>query len=229
MRKNSVFWGMLGLSAALHGLVIIGSGSGFRTPSPVFEKQIVTTLNMMKGGATPKKPVPSTPIEKKIVEKAVEIPPELPVQDPIPDEEIRENHETQVRESGNDEEARESDGTQEYDDTGNTEKQEGETGEGAAITDREYEALLVYIKDFIDKNLVYPPMAQRRNIQGVVALRFEIEGSGVIGAIVTDRSSGSSILDNAAVSLVKKIPPLKNLALNRTLALRVNIEYELTE
>jgi outer membrane biosynthesis protein TonB len=56
-----------------------------------------------------------------------------------------------------------------------------------------------------------------------------IERNGDLAAITADHSSGSSILDNAAVSFIKKIHPLENLALNRTLALNVNIAYELTE
>jgi protein TonB len=224
MKKNSVFWSMLGLSAALHGLVLISAGNAFRAPPPASEDQFVSTIKIVQVATTPQREAPSIPIEEKTVEKAVEIPPELPAQDPIPDEEVREDHETQESESGNNEEALEDDGTQEYDDTGNTEGQEGGT-----ITDREYEALLAYIKNFIDKNLVYPPMARRRSVEGVVGVHFEIERNGGLAAITVDHSSGSSILDNAAVSLIKKIPSLENLALNRTLALRVNIAYELTE
>ena len=41
--------------------------------------------------------------------------------------------------------------------------------------------------------------------------------------------SGSSIPDNAAVSLIKKTSPLKNIRIKRKLALTVNIDYKLTE
>jgi protein TonB len=146
------------------------------------------------------------------------------VQDPIPNEEVLEDHETQESEGGNNE-------AQEGSNTAGNDEAVPESGavEGGTVTGREYEALLAYIKDLIDKNLVYPPMARRRNIEGVVTVCFEIEKNGVIVSVSADRSSGSSILDNAAVSLVKKIPPLENLTLNRTLALKVNIAYELME
>ncbi|MDR1587621.1 MAG: energy transducer TonB [Treponema sp.] len=118
-------------------------------------------------------------------------------------------------------------------DTRESEDREGRTAEGVpeggTVTDREHEALLAYIRDFIDKNLVYPAMARRQNVEGVVGVSFEIGRSGGPGAVTVDHSSGSSILDNAAVSLVKKIHPPENLTLNKTLALRVNIAYELTE
>jgi TonB family protein len=97
------------------------------------------------------------------------------------------------------------------------------------MTDREYEALLAYIKDFIEKNLVYPQMARRRNVEGVVGVSFEIERDGGIAAIAVDHSSGSSILDNAAMSLVNRIRLLENVTIKRKLVLRVNIEYKLTE
>jgi protein TonB len=227
MKKNNVFWGMIGLSAAIHGLVMIGvSERGFHTPSPVSEEQFVATLEIMQVATTPQREAPSTPIEKKTVEKSIETPPEiLPVQYPPPGEEAWEvDREIQEGESENNEaqEGRNNSGNNEA-------TPESGAVEGGTVTDREYEALLACIKEFIDKNLVYPSMARRRNIEGVVAVHFEIERNGGIVSVSAGRSSGSSILDNAAVSLIKKIPPLKNLALNRTLALNVNIEYKLTE
>jgi TonB family protein len=89
--------------------------------------------------------------------------------------------------------------------------------------------LLAYIKEFIDDNLVYPPMARRRNIEGIVGISFEIKTNGELVSVSVHDPSGSSILDNAAVSLINKIRPLENMAIKRKLALRVNIEYKLTE
>ena len=213
---------MFGLSAALHSLVMIGlPGKEFYRPLPAGQEKTVSILTMIKAGTPPPAKAPNIPIptEKRIVEKPVEPQSELPptqetLQETVTIEEMREDDE--VQDPGND--------------TGNSaEVPEGKAGEGGTITDREYEALLVYIKDFIEKNLVYPPMARRRNIQGLVVVHFEIESNGGLTTITVDHSSGSSILDNAAVSLVKKMHPPENLTLNRTLALRVNIAYELTE
>jgi protein TonB len=210
MKKNSVFWGMLGFSAALHGLVIIGAGTGFHAPFPISENRFVSTLKMIHVGLSPPANDPEQVQEKEIVEKPAEPRPELPPIQETANEEMRDD--AQERDSGNDKELQE-DGTE----------------KGAAFTDREYEALLAYIKNFISKNLVYPPMARQRNIQGVVSVYFEMEKNGEFVSVSVSRSSGSSILDNAAVSLIKKIHPLENLALNRTLTLNVNIAYELTE
>jgi TonB family protein len=236
MRKNSIFLSMIGLSVVLHGLALIGiPGNGFSAQPSVQEIQFVQTLKMIKVGTTPQKIAPGTPIEQKSIEKIVESPPEVPSiekteeavesEETTPREVVPEDGDSEKGDSGHDEEAQE-DG-------------EGWATEGAptggTMTDREdtegreYEALLGYVKDFIDKNLVYPPMARRRNMEGVVGVHFEIERDGGLAAVTVDQPSGSSILDNAAVSLVKKMHPPENLTLNRTLALRVNIEYKLTE
>jgi protein TonB len=220
---------MLCLSAALHGLVMIGiADKGFYVSPPAGQEKNVSTLIMIKAGTPQPANTQSTPVEKKIIEKPVEPEPELlPVQET-------------VQEIIDSEDAREDDEAQERsNDTGNNaEEPEGEAGEGGTneavpeggtVIDHEYEALLVYIKDFIGKNLVYPPMARRRNIQGVVAVYFEIERNGSLAAVTVDHSSGSSILDNAAVSLIEKMYPLNNTKIKRKLNLRVNIEYKLTE
>ncbi|MDR1507726.1 MAG: TonB family protein [Treponema sp.] len=235
MKKNNVFWGMLGLSTALHGLVLIGAtGNGFPTPSPVSENHVVSTLKIIEVATAPRRDAPGNPQEKKTIEKSIE-----PVPEPVPVEKT--DHREEARENGetvtNNEEAQE-DGNgagndEEYQEYRGIAGNNGEAREGgggvSGDTNREYDALLAYIKDFIDKNLAYPPMARRRNIQGVVTVHFEIESNGGLAAIMVDHSSGNSILDNAAVSLVKKMGPIKNIAIRRKLALNVNIDYRLTE
>ncbi|MDR0628817.1 MAG: TonB family protein [Treponema sp.] len=94
---------------------------------------------------------------------------------------------------------------------------------------REYEELLVYISSLIRQNLLYPQMARRRNIEGVVGVYFEIGIDGGLVSVRVNHSSGSSILDRAAVSLIERICPIKNGAIKRSMALHINITYELTE
>jgi TonB family protein len=235
MKKNSIFLSMIGLSAAFHGLVLVGvPGDGFRTPPPAQEDKIVSTIRMIKLGTPPPVNTPDKPQEKRLVEKTVEPLPEIsPVQEAVLSEEMREDDETQERDTGNNEEAPEGSETQgqekNNDNRNNEVLQDGRAEENGAAANREYEALLAYIKDFISNNLVYPLIARRRNIQGTVGISFEIETNGELVSVSVNGSSGSSVLDNAALSLVKKIRPFENVTIKRKLTLRVNIEYKLTE
>jgi TonB family protein len=220
---------MIGLSAVFHGLALISApGNGFRTQLPDQEIQFVQNLKMIKVGTAPQKTAPGTPIEKKVVEKIVEHTTEIPSIEEAVEAEEAAAHEAAPRDGG----AEEGDGShdEEAQKGGGGEGWETEgVPEGGTMTDREHEALLAYIKDFIEKNLVYPQMARRRNVEGVVGVSFEIERNGGITAITVDRSSGSSILDNAAMSLVNRIRLLENVTVKRKLVLMVNIEYKLTE
>jgi protein TonB len=221
LKKNRMVLMMIGFSAVLHGLALAClSVGGTHAPAPVAETQFVSTVRMIKTAARPQQTAPAKPLEKKVVEKIVEIPPEIiPAEEETDNyEEAQEDYAAQESDTGNDEEAR--------DDGGNG--QESSAGEDGAVTDREYDALLAYIKDYINKNLVYPAMARRRNIEGIVGVSFEIDSTGAVSAITVYNSSGSQILDNAAVSLVKKIHQLKNMRIKRKLTLKVNIDYTLT-
>jgi protein TonB len=219
MKKNRVFPVMIGLSLALHGFVFFGwAGSDPSVPPPEPESQSVTKVKLTRMVKTPPQSVPApVPVqrqEQKVVEKKpVEIPPE-----PAP----QQGAETIA-------EAREGD---------EHITQETDGGESGTITgseysepdgNHEYEELLAYISGLIRQNLLYPQMARRRNIEGIVGVYFEIGIDGGLLAVRVNHSSGSSILDNAAVSLVKKLDTLKNMTTKRKLALNINIVYKLTE
>jgi protein TonB len=223
---------MISLSAALHGLLLIGvPGKGVGVSLPMPEDLFVSMIKMIKVGTKPPTNVPDR-LPEKTVEKAPE--PSEPSLEPQP--EISPVQEV-LQEAVNHEEMREDEGVE----TGKNKEAQGSSNyirdnegvpEGGATQDREdreYEALLAHIKDFINKNLVYPPMARRRNIQGIVGVSFEIDGNGVITSITVDNSSGRSVLDNAATSLIKKMRLFENMTIKRKLTFRVNIEYKLTE
>ena len=97
------------------------------------------------------------------------------------------------------------------------------------ISESEYNELLAYIKKFIDRNLVYPPIARQRNVEGVAGVSFVIDSSGKIVSIALKSSSGSSILDNAAVSLIKKMGQIKTRTIKNKVVLNINVDYKLTE
>jgi len=51
---------------------------------------------------------------------------------------------------------------------------------------------------------VYPQAAKRQNIEGEVLLKVEVSAEGNAGNVSIAKSSGSNLLDSAAVSAVKK-------------------------
>jgi protein TonB len=233
MKKSNMFLIMISLSAAFHGLVLFGvARSGFRTSSPVPENRFIpTTIKVAQIETAPQENTPGKPQENSIIEQAIEVPPEpVPVQRADLQETDRSEEVVESRETprGGDDAGYTGESRGGGGGVGNS----GEAGEGRAgsgvVTDRSREELLAYIKDFIDKNLAYPPMARRRNIQGVVGVYFEIGENGELVSVAVNHSSGSSILDNAAVTLVKKIRPRENIAIKK-LSLSVNIDYKLTK
>jgi protein TonB len=222
MKKNRVFLGMIGLSIALHGFVFWGwAGSDPSMPPSEQESQPVTKVKLTRMVMTPPQSVPApvpVPIqrqEQKVVEKKpVEVLPES-----VPQQEEMET----VGEA------------QEGDENIT---QETVIGESETIADfeyyetndnREYEKLLAYVSSLIRQNLLYPQMARRRNIEGVVGVYFEIGIDGSLVSVQVNHSSGSSILDKAAVSLIEGICPIKSSSIRKDMALHINITYELTE
>jgi protein TonB len=226
---------MIGLSTIFHGLILFcAAKGGFYTPPPVSGNQFVSTVKIIKTGEIPQRNVSNKEQEEKITEKPIE-----PLPEPIPSEEVedienvaREDTESNEKTHENTEDSGAvTGGTLEEDNQNNVETQGGmnEAGDSGTVASNDDEELMAYIKEFINKNLIYPPMARRRNIQGIVGVSFEIDYNGGLSAARVDHSSGSAILDNAALSLIKKMPLPKNVMLNRTLVLNINIEYKLTE
>ena len=66
---------------------------------------------------------------------------------------------------------------------------------------------------FITKNIVFPKTAAKKEIQGKLILKFEVQSNGTVGKIVIDQSL-SPECDQAAVDVVRKlkrfIPAKKN-------------------
>jgi TonB family protein len=54
-------------------------------------------------------------------------------------------------------------------------------------------------------NCVYPHEAQEQNQSGSVELSYDVGADGVIGSVVLRKSSGSAILDTAAITCVATI------------------------
>ncbi|PHQ81197.1 MAG: hypothetical protein COB66_02930 [Coxiella sp. (in: Bacteria)] len=77
------------------------------------------------------------------------------------------------------------------------------------LTKGQRSLILEELHDAIRKNLIYPSQATFLNLTGTTLLQFHIQPNGVIEKDHVVTSSGSSILDQAAMATLKKISPFK--------------------
>jgi len=108
--------------------------------------------------------------------------------------------------------------------TGNVSARSG--GEGAAKAADPAAALSARLGAFIEKNKIYPPAARRRGTKGVVYLSLSVNAKGELSSIKSARSSGSRLLDEAAINLLRSAFPLEQ-GPGRELNLVLAIRYDL--
>ena len=158
--------------------------------------------------------------KKRILKRKEEPPPlppkdvDLPVEQPVPD----------VLEVLGDEDFMET----EAEESGNAEVVQPVQQEQPDVTDSLYAESIAGLRKRILERKIYPQAARRRNIEGVVLIFLELDKSGELFELRVIRSSGSKILDNAAISLIKKVVPYEH-GLEGALSVEIPIRYSLTE
>ncbi|MBM4384172.1 MAG: energy transducer TonB [Deltaproteobacteria bacterium] len=65
------------------------------------------------------------------------------------------------------------------------------------------EVRLEQIRERVQAAVVYPPAARERGIQGVARIQFRIDPAGRAADVVTVESSGSQLLDGAALQAAR--------------------------
>ena len=70
---------------------------------------------------------------------------------------------------------------------------------------------LFSIRSKIEKNKKYPVIARKMGIEGITNVEFVIYRSGKLGTVKIFKSSGSQILDKAAVQAVKNAQPFSHI------------------
>jgi protein TonB len=83
--------------------------------------------------------------------------------------------------------------------------QTGEAALSAAYVKRNYD----YIQRRIGEKLVYPPQAKRTGIQGAAEISFTIQKDGRVSDVTVVSSSGSELLDTAAVEAIYAASPFR--------------------
>jgi TonB family protein len=89
-------------------------------------------------------------------------------------------------------------------------------------------AVAAAFREKIMSRLVYPPLARRKNLTGTVELTVRLDAAGNSLEITVHKTSGHTILDQAAVELVRDVLPFEH-GLSGPLTLEVPITYTLTE
>lgn len=88
------------------------------------------------------------------------------------------------------------------------------------------------IKSALQKHLTYPSLARRRGWQGTVTVRLLIQANGELNNVALTKSSGYALLDESAVSALRKVKQLRTLVpllQGQDMSLELPITYRLTE
>lgn len=87
----------------------------------------------------------------------------------------------------------------------------GQTGPGKAMASLvpgpDYSSWLKAIRDKIEGAKVYPRMARHQELEGKTTLRFRVTSQGQVEKIEIVESSGFFLLDDAAISAVRRAAP----------------------
>ena len=84
------------------------------------------------------------------------------------------------------------------------------TQQGTSIEDvqqRYRKDHLIYIRELITRQLVYPPLALRMNWSGKAVVAFTIDEDGSASEIRIMETSGFTILDKSAIETIRKVAP----------------------
>jgi protein TonB len=71
----------------------------------------------------------------------------------------------------------------------------------------EYGAYLSGLRQRIQASLRYPPAARRRGLEGTVHVEIVITPGGAVGPITILKPSSSTLLDDAALEALRRLPP----------------------
>ena len=98
---------------------------------------------------------------------------------------------------------------------------------GPLTNGADVDALVADLYRRLQDQLIYPMAARRRNVEGVVTVRIQVESDGSLGSHEVAGSSGHSMLDRAALDSLERVFPISHQA-GRPLLITVRIEYSLT-
>ena len=184
----------------------------FSAPAEVRQEQPKRRLKKEKRKQKP---------EKEIVEKKE--------QQPVVQEEVLVQDESDIQNESIEEDAPELVVEGEID--GSTEAVESDQSENLSgdqsREDIRYSEAVEGLRSRIMKNKIYPQVARKRNLEGVVQVLLTLDAQGHLLELSVLESSGSKILDKAALSLIKKVLPYDH-GLGQEFSVKIPIRYDLS-
>lgn len=86
-------------------------------------------------------------------------------------------------------------------------------------------AILAFLAE-VEKHKEYPYIARKRGYEGVVTVFVELSAGGELRQVRVEKSSGFSLLDEAAAAVVRRVSPFRH-GLGRPVAIKIPISYQL--
>ena len=187
---------------------------------PTVSKGKNKVAEVKKVKAVKPKPKPK-PIEKKKIVKKVKKKPliqkkkevVIPKPEPVVEEVIAEPIEEEIEEKTVEEEVIEAETDEESVEeevisaSNNLDSNSLEDNSAAASRARYLKTHFMYIKEKIQKKIVYPRIARRRGLQGKTVISFVICADGSVRDLKVVESSGYAVLDKSAIKTVKMAAP----------------------
>ena len=84
------------------------------------------------------------------------------------------------------------------------------------------------IRKKIIQKKIYPYAARKKGIQGIVFIMLKLDEQGYLIELKVTQTSGYKILDNAAVSLIKKVVPYEH-GTGQSISIEIPIKYSLLD
>lgn len=104
------------------------------------------------------------------------------------------------------------------------------TAAAAAVGFMSKEDYVQLLKMRVRSRKAYPDRAKKRNIQGLAVIQFKMEKNGQVSAVRVHQSSGSAILDRAALNAVRQAAPFPRAPqgmFSYPVRMRIGVSFEL--
>lgn len=173
-------------------------------PGKVVEKKKIEPKKVMEEIG---KPVPQKVAEPEPVREIVKKPEIIPATEPVVAPETTEVAEATPETENPADSENETIETDRVAETENSNSNDTSDNSAMAAKERYVKDHFAYIKDKIEKEIVYPRIARRRGLEGKVILSFVICEDGTVHGINIVEKSGYTILDKNAVATVKRAAP----------------------